>query len=349
MGGACSSPNAGAHAAAARKTAASLALGPALGALFAEVALWRTVSEYFNVAERWYLSEVKCLQIDSAAAVTADREREIVDACVRYDCPHIFAVLFPQVPYVGQRRDFDLNCKTMVGNDRCDMLELVHIHTPTHLKRLYDTWKYSDQYHSADCGSLEVLKWERRRGYRLWCWDTTDHLVRHGRFHALQQLCLLDGEVALRGHVLADALKSGNVDMVKWLKARGNAMSTMLAEPEYNINSMAMLKCVVEDEIFKYSVRRLAIHVSRYCDFRMFRYAFERVDFESHVVRETLVYWACLDSDGDPAKLAFLLARGYPLPLPRQVSGINDPDLGRSPRAHPRICAWLVDYIGGAK
>ncbi len=305
--------------------------------------LWKISSEYLDPAEQWYYADVAALQLDSSVVSRngALAKREMVlnalfKTVVEFDHFHILEALYRHARQCcgGEWGFVDSVVVDMVRLDRVQMLEFVRVHRADDLDRYYSGGRsargvlgfelimsqnqaYRIGYYgladiSAVFGSLNVLEWERHHGLKKWSAWTAELLARGGHIAALQRLRAGDDKCPWDSDTYCAAVGSGNVPLVRWLESFDDAVGD--SDPLGRVNTVEMLKYFVNDSRFICKPEVLMRRVVDGGTLEMVKYLIERTSIADDLSRSEIVMCACDEVRDDPAKLEYLLGRGFPKP-----------------------------------
>ncbi len=279
-------------------------------ALFLLPPLWSIVSDYFDPAERWYCADIKTFRIRSPFVTS----KELLDVVIRKNHPHILGSLCDLNNHRFSACPLDhVAINMMILYDRAEMLEHVRKHNRKAVATFYENDGRRAAHISVNHGSLEVIRWERRRGYRLERKETMATLAYYGHTEVLKQLRAdrwpWDAETytaAIRGNVLStiEWLRTSDLDISEVNICKHiNTADTL----EYFVNT-------APDEILLDKMLCYAVHNS---SLSMVRYLIENTRVMDLVPESEVVGWTC---SNHVHIIQYLLGRGFP--RPRRLPGL---------------------------
>lgn len=266
--------------------------------------LWQIVSDYFDLAERWYYAKVKTFQIKHRGADLATLETIIENNHL-----HIFLGSWCCQATHQSRKcqpgEYDIGL--MVRHDRAEMLEHARkYHKKTVLKYFRHGGDARLRY-PVQRGSLEILRWEVRRGLQTRNAKTISALAQYGHTKVLQQL-RADGwpwDV----EVYTYAIWESRLDTIKWLETTDLDISKINVCK--HIRTVATLKYFIETAPDKVPLDKM-LRYAVYGHFNLIvEYLIENTRVMDLVSKSEVVEWACNNS---LIILRYLLERGFPRP-----------------------------------
>ncbi len=311
--------------------------------------LWKITSGYFGLAEQWYYAGVKVFQLDpDVISRMGDifhmilKINAMVDDIVDQNHFHILGVLCEHArSCCGDAWYFaDSAIMGMIRFDRVQLLEIVCVHHEDDISSYYafnsddeilrselnfvqkHFPNYLESYRaretnrtevSAICGSLNVLKWENEQGLKEWTTQTSELLIDNGHVDVLREL-LDGGRCPWDVNAYWAAIKKDNVDLVWWFEAHDDDNKLHAVTSYEFARSAEMAEHFLEDSRFGCRPGYLMEQAATEGTLEMVKYLVEQTSAMDDLKRSDVVRWACRDSKGDPAKLKYLLERGFPMP-----------------------------------
>lgn len=279
-------------------------------ALYLLPPLWSIVSDYFDRAERWYYAGAKTFRICSPFVAS----KELLDVVIANNHLHILGPLWCR-RFITMCPPDHAAITMMILYDRAEMLECVRKRSRKTIATYYGRDGRGAPQFSANCGSLEVLRWESRRGYRLARTETMALLAYYGHTRVLQQLRA--DRWPWDAETYAAAIRGNKISTIEWLRASDlNISEVNICK---HINSGDTLKYFVDtapDEVLLDKMLCYAVHNS---SLGGVRYLIENTRVMDLVSESEVVEWACT---GHIVVVQYLLGRGFPRPrhLPGQMT-----------------------------
>lgn len=305
--------------------------------------LWELAASYLDAAERWFYRDCSFLRISSKAPPDYP---QILEAAVVGDHRHMLTrleIVSPlTVPYSIRTQIFVLDRLEFYLWDRQNT-NLNNYRNAEPDSGFHIAFAlYPSGFYAARMGASRILLWELQGGSVRFDEPLVMELVQNGRLDTLRMLKQHGYSFSWTYMDVAGVVKTGDVEMVRWLGEVRGDWSADLANgaafagynARFHVKTVEMLKCVVE--VFQIALFRPSLlrdfmwHVLEHSEATvgMVEYLMGLPQLPEINMYDAMCM-ACGRPNTSPAKAEYLAGRGAALP-PRDI------------RPAPAVEAWLV-------